>query len=165
MQTSNWLILESSSFSSKTDMGARKIIALTSMKYGCHTPRFRRLSDEGPNTYLYDCTHERSRPSNVVKNPFAAYMISTFQVGATVNYTPISLKCMKGDTHLCLIRSDIPAHPSSVTAHERRPHLLAHNLDVQCDTGHPRSYKERRKKSSGRESRESKDSLDTHNPG
>jgi hypothetical protein len=28
---------------------------------------------------------------------------------------------------------------------ERRPHLLAHNLDVRCDRGHLRSYVERKK--------------------
>lgn len=52
--SSNWLIPESSpsSLSSKTDMGARKIIALASMKYGCHTPRFRRLSAKR-REYIY----------------------------------------------------------------------------------------------------------------
>lgn len=59
--SSNKLIPESpSSLSSKTDMGARKIIALTSVKYGCHTPRSRSSSDEVANTYPYDCAHVRS---------------------------------------------------------------------------------------------------------
>lgn len=59
--SSNRLIPESpSSLSSKTDMGTRKMIALTSVKYGCHTPRSRSLSDEGANTYPYDYAHVRS---------------------------------------------------------------------------------------------------------
>lgn len=156
-----------SSLSSKTDMGARKIIALTSMKYGCHTPRFRRLiRRKVQNAYICGCAHERSCPSNVVKNPFAAY-ISTFSKSvATANYTPISLERIKGNTHLwrcCPTRSDIPVHLSSVTAHERRPHLSAHNLDLRCDRGHPRSYVKRRWGKLKKRNQERKQAS-THNP-
>jgi hypothetical protein len=155
--TSNWLILgSSSSFSSKTDMGARKIIALTSMKYGCHTPLFRRLSVEGTNTYICDCSRAIVTLQRR-KKPIRGLHLHL----STVNHTPISLKRIKRDTHLCPTRTDTPEHPPSVTAHERCPHLLARNLDVRCDRGHPRSYVERRRKSSGRESREKARTLRT----
>ena len=57
------------------------------------------------------------------------------------------------DTHLSPTRTDILARPPSVTARERRPHPLAHNPDVRCDRGHPRSYAKQKeeKEASGKE--------------
>ena len=51
---------------------------------------------------------------------------------------------------LPITTGDILARPPSVTARKRRPHPLAHNPDVRCDRGHPRSYAKQKKEKKGR---------------
>jgi hypothetical protein len=46
---------------------------------------------------------------------------------------------------LPITAGDILARPPSITARKRCPHPLAHNPDVRCDRGHPRSYAKQKK--------------------